>query len=231
LALALSLTPFLSCTLLLQANATQPAPDFNDINSVMPDGSFKKLSLKDFRGKYLVLFSYPLDFTFVCPTEICGFSDAMDRFGALDCAVVGFSLDSVFCHNAWRETPRKEGGIGPIKYPLLADIHRQVSADYGCLIEGDDPLSRCLFIIDDKGVVRYISRQHPPVGRNVDEVLRLVEAYQFTDKHGEVCPLGWHKGDKTIVPGTKSKLAYFEKVADSGSNGSSEASPKRQRKD
>jgi peroxiredoxin (alkyl hydroperoxide reductase subunit C) len=176
-------------------------------------GTFKELSLADYKGQWLVLFFYPLDFTFVCPTEICGFSDKMDAFKALNTAVVGASLDSVFTHTAWRDTARAKGGIGAIDYPLLADIHRQVSADYGCLMyvarqcschvilqscslarntiltlsitlqlhvysPGDDPLSRGLFIIDPAGQLRYASRQHPPVGRNVDEVLRLVEAYQ-----------------------------------------------------
>lgn len=190
-----------------KAFCTAPAPAFN-AEALMADGSFSNVSLSDFKDQYLVLFFYPLDWTFVCPTEISQFSDRAEDFKALNCAVVGASVDSVHSHLAWTKTERKTGGLGKLAIPLIGDIDKKVSSDYGCLIDGGITL-RGLFIIDSKGVIRHITKNDPPVGRNVDEVLRLVKAYQFTDKHGEVCPVNWQPGAKTIKPNPKESKEYF----------------------
>jgi peroxiredoxin (alkyl hydroperoxide reductase subunit C) len=175
-----------------------PAPDFQNIDAVMPDKQFKKLSLEEFKGKYLVLFFYPLDFTFVCPTEIISFSDRIKDFEKLNCAVLGASTDSKYSHLAWIETPRKKGGIGDMSFPLLADLKHTLSKDYGVYMEDAGYDCRGLFIIDGKGVIRHITMNDPPVGRNIDEVLRLVAAYQHVDVHGEVCPANWKPGSATM---------------------------------
>lgn len=133
------------------------------------------------------MFFYPLDFTFVCPTEIIAFSDRIKEFKDLNTEVVGVSVDSHFSHLAWSNTPRKQGGIGKIEYPLLADLTKKISDDYGVLLEESGISLRGLFIIDPKQVVRQITINDLPVGRSVDETLRLIKAFQFTDKHGEVC--------------------------------------------
>eukprot|EP01098_Paradermamoeba_levis_P000497 TRINITY_DN1051_c0_g1_i2.p1 TRINITY_DN1051_c0_g1~~TRINITY_DN1051_c0_g1_i2.p1 ORF type:complete len:218 (-),score=95.61 TRINITY_DN1051_c0_g1_i2:101-691(-) len=187
------------------------APNFDALALVGQD--FKQVKLSDYAGKYLVLFFYPLDFTFVCPTEILAFSDRADEFRKINAEVVGASCDSHFTHLAWVNTPRAEGGLGgSLKIPLIADITKKVAADYGALLgDAGFPL-RALFIISDKGVVRHITLNDPPVGRNVDEVLRVVAAYQYTDQHGEVCPVGWKPGDKTMKADPKASKEYFQAV-------------------
>ncbi|OON17046.1 antioxidant, AhpC/TSA family, partial [Opisthorchis viverrini] len=160
----------------------KPAPDFS--GTAVFNGEFKEIKLKDFLGKYLVLFFYPLDFTFVCPTELIAFSDKMDEFSKINTAIVGVSTDSHFSHLAWINTPRKEGGLGGLRYPLLADYKKSISRDYGVLQEGMGVALRGLFIINPEGIVRQITINDLPVGRSVDEVLRLVKAFQFVDKHG-----------------------------------------------
>uniref|UniRef100_A0A8C0TLA1 Peroxiredoxin-2 n=1 Tax=Canis lupus familiaris TaxID=9615 RepID=A0A8C0TLA1_CANLF len=162
-------------------------------------------------GKYLVLFFYPLDFTFVCPTEIIAFSEHAEDFRKLGCEVLGVSVDSQFTHLAWINTPRKEGGLGPLNIPLVADVTRSLSEDYGVLKEDEGIAYRGLFIIDGKGVLRQITVNDLPVGRSVDEVLRLVQAFQYTDEHGEVCPAGWKPGSDTIKPNVDDSKEYFSK--------------------
>jgi len=189
---------------------TKPAPDFQ--GTAVVDGDFKEIKLNDYKGKYLVLFFYPLDFTFVCPTEIIAFSDRIEEFRAIGCEVVGASTDSHFSHLAWVNTPRKQGGLGEMKIPLLADKTCSIARSYGCLLEDAGIAFRGLFIIDDKGNLRQITINDLPVGRSVDETLRLVQAFQFTDKHGEVCPAGWKPGKETMKPDTKGSKAYFEKA-------------------
>jgi peroxiredoxin (alkyl hydroperoxide reductase subunit C) len=189
------------------AQVQKPAPAFTA--PAVVDGDFKDISLSDYKGKYVVLFWYPMDFTFVCPTEILAFSERVKEFEALDCAVIGASCDSEFSHLAWINTPRKQGGLGEMNIPLLADKTKSIAKDYGVLIEEAGVTLRGLFIIDPQGTVRQITINDLPVGRSVDEVLRLVEAFQFTDKHGEVCPAGWNKGDKTIKPSVKESKEYF----------------------
>mmetsp|Transcript_6945 Transcript_6945/g.7766 ORF Transcript_6945/g.7766 Transcript_6945/m.7766 type:complete len:234 (+) Transcript_6945:28-729(+) len=191
------------------AFVTKPAPWFSG-TALLPDGSFDTIKLSDYAGKYLVLFSYPLDWTFVCPTEICAFSDRAADFKKLNAEIVGFSVDSEFSHLAWTESSRKAGGLGGLlNFPLLADKTHQVSRDYGCLNLSEGDNFRGLFIIDPKGVVRHITMNDPCVGRNPDEVLRLIAAYQFADEHGEVCPVNWQPGKPTIKNDPKGKLAYF----------------------
>jgi alkyl hydroperoxide reductase subunit AhpC len=188
---------------------TQPAPEFSGVAVV--NGEFKNISLKDYAGKYVVLFFYPLDFTFVCPTEIIAFSDRSDEFRANNCEVICCSTDSQFSHLAWTNTPRKQGGLGEMKIPMLADTSLKVSRAYGVLNEEAGIDFRGLFIIDDKGRLRQITMNDLPVGRSVDEVLRLVQAFQYTDKHGEVCPAGWKPGAATIKPNPKDSQDYFSK--------------------
>ncbi|XP_043832574.1 peroxiredoxin-2 [Dromiciops gliroides] len=187
----------------------KPAPDFQA--TAVVDGAFKEVKLSDYKGKYLVIFFYPLDFTFVCPTEIIAFSDRVSDFHQLGCEVLGVSVDSQFSHLAWINTPRKIGGVGTLKIPLLADVTKNLARDYGVLKEEEGIAYRGLFIIDAKGLVRQITINDLPVGRSVDEVLRLVQAFQFTDEHGEVCPAGWKPGGDTIKPNVEDSKEYFSK--------------------
>lgn len=195
----------------LLAKVQQPAPNFAGVAVV--DQDFKEIKLADYKGKYLVLFFYPLDFTFVCPTEIIAFSDRISEFKALNTEVVGVSVDSHFSHLAWINTERKNGGLGKMNYPLLADITKNVSRDYGVLIEDAGIALRGLFIIDPNGVVRQITINDLPVGRSVDETLRLIKAFQFFEKNGEVCPANWdpEKNKDTIKPDVQKSKSYFEK--------------------
>jgi peroxiredoxin (alkyl hydroperoxide reductase subunit C) len=165
-----------------------------------------------FSGKYLVIFFYPLDFTFVCPTEIIAYSERADEFRAIGCEVVGISTDSHFSHLAWINTPRKQGGLGQMNIPLLADKNMKISRDYGVLQEESGVAFRGLFIIDGKQNLRQITVNDLPVGRSVDETLRLVQAFQFTDEHGEVCPANWRPGAKTMKPDPEKSKDYFGTV-------------------
>jgi len=188
----------------------QKAPTFTAA-AVMEDGSFKEnLKLEDYRGKYVLLFFYPLDFTFVCPTEIIAFSDRGAEFQKLGVQILGVSVDSKFSHLAWRNTPRNNGGLGDISYPLIADLKKDIARDYDVLLP-DGVALRGLFLIDPKGVVRHQVVNDLPLGRSVDEALRMVKALQFSEKHGEVCPANWHKGDKTMKPDQKGLEAFFGK--------------------
>ncbi|XP_059484987.1 peroxiredoxin-2-like [Neocloeon triangulifer] len=188
----------------------KPAPDFKGVAVV--NGDFKDIKLADYKGKYLVLFFYPLDFTFVCPTEIIAFSDRIKEFHALNTEVVGVSTDSHFSHLAWINSPRKDGGLGGLNYPLLADLSQKISTAYGVLIENEGISLRGLFIIDPTGTLRQITINDLPVGRSVDETLRLIKAFQFVEKHGEVCPANWTPDSPTIKPNPKGSKEYFNKV-------------------
>lgn len=167
---------------------------------------FKQISLGDYVGKYLVLFFYPLDFTFVCPTEIIDYSNKAKEFRKHHCEVVGCSVDSHFTHRQWDLTPKEEGGLGGLDIPLLSDLNKTISQDYGVLIDGAGIALRGTFIIDGKGNLRHSTINDLPVGRNVDETLRLVQAFQHTDKHGEVCPASWTPGAKTMEPNPDSSV-------------------------
>lgn len=186
------------------------APDFK-ANAVI-NGEIKEgVTLADFKDKWKVLYFYPLDFTFVCPTEITAFHDHLDKFKEINCEVIGCSVDSEFSHLAWSQKPRTEGGIGTIGYPILADITKSIARNYGVLLD-DSVALRGTFIIDDKNVIQQCSINNLGVGRNVEEVLRLVEGYQYVAKNGEVCPAGWNKGGDTMKPDPKGSQEYFSKL-------------------
>ena len=159
---------------------------------------FKNYNLEQFKGNYLVLFFYPLDFTFVCPTEIIKFSEKANAFRQIKCDVLGCSVDSVYSHMEYVNKPRKDGGLGELDLPLLSDLDKKISSDYGVLLDNGVSL-RGTFIIDGKSIIRHIGMNDLPVGRNVDEIFRLVQGYQFVDTHGEVCPASWRPGDATMV--------------------------------
>ena len=186
---------------------TQPAPDFQ-AQAVMPDGSFAELSLSEFKGKYVVLFFYPLDFTFVCPTEIIAFSERTAEFENLGVQVLGCSIDSHFTHLAWRNTPRDTGGLGDIQYPLVADLNKTIAESYGVLLDGGIAL-RGLFLIDKEGLVRHQVVNDLPLGRNIDEALRMVQALQYVEANGEVCPANWQEGARTIKPSPDESQEFF----------------------
>merc|ERR1739838_909997 len=188
----------------------KPAPFFK--TQALVNGEFKEVSLSDYKGKYLVLFFYPLDFTFVCPTEIIAFSDRAEEFRKINCELVACSTDSHFSHFAWVNTPRNQGGLGEMQIPLLADKSMVISKAYGVLKEDEELTFRGLFIIDEKQNLRQITINDLPVGRDVDETMRLVQAFQFVDQHGEVCPAGWKPGQKTMKADTKGSKEYFSAV-------------------
>jgi len=176
---------------------------------------FRKISSDDYLGEWLVLFFYPFDFTFVCPTEITAFSDNIDKFKELRANVLGCSTDSHHTHLAWLRTKRTEGGLGKISFPLLADISKDVSKSYGVLVEDEHDemygaALRGMFIIDPKGVIRSLTINDDAVGRSVNEALRLLQAFQHADSHqGEVCPAGWQPGDDTLKADQHKKFEYF----------------------
>ena len=186
---------------------TKPAPNFK-ANAVLKDGSVAEISLSQFKGKYVILFFYPLDFTFVCPTEIISFSDRVKDFTDLDVEVIGVSVDSEFAHIAWRNTARSQGGIGRVEYSLVADLNKQIARDYDVL-SGDSVALRGLFLIDRDGVVRHQVVNDLPLGRSVDEALRMVQALQFVERHGEVCPANWQQGNRTIKATVNESKEFF----------------------
>ena len=185
------------------------APEF--VAQALVNGEFKQLSLSDMKSKWKVLFFYPLDFTFVCPTEITAFSDKIDQFKELKTEIIGVSTDSIFSHLAWTKQSRAEGGIGNVKYPLLSDFNKKISRDYGVLIEDEGVALRGLFIIDDQNVIQHSTINNLGVGRNVDEILRLIEAFQYVAKNGEVCPANWSKGQDTMKADPQGSKSYFQK--------------------
>ncbi|CAA7264560.1 unnamed protein product [Cyclocybe aegerita] len=196
----------------------RPAPAFKA--EAVAESLFTDVSLEGLLGKWVVLLFYPMDFTFVCPTEILAFNDALDRFKELNTTVLGISTDSKFSHFAWATQTRKEGGLGPdLKLPLIADRNMSISRDYGVLLEDEGIALRGLFIIDPKGILRQITVNDLPVGRSVEETIRLIKAFQFTDEHGEVCPANWTEGSKTIKADPLAKLEYFSTANANGANG------------
>lgn len=184
----------------------QAAPDFS--MEAVEAGNFKNVTLEDYRGKWLVLFFYPLDFTFVCPTEILAFSKSVDRFRDLNAELLGVSVDSHFTHLAWTEKPQAEGGIAGLAYPLASDLSKQVATDYNILAA--DVALRGLFIIDPEGIVQHATINNLAVGRSVDETLRVLQAFQYVAEHGEVCPANWEPGEATMKADWKDSKEYFE---------------------
>ncbi len=188
------------------------APDFIE-EAVMDDGSFAKIKLSKFRNKsYVILFFYPLDFTFVCPSEILAFSNRINEFKKRNVNVLGISVDSHFTHLAWRNTTVDNGGIGKIKFPLVSDITKDISRQYEVLINNSVAL-RGTFLIDKKGIIRHSTLNDLPLGRNIDETLRIIDSLQFSEKSGEVCPAGWNKGEEAIVPNAQGIANYLGKFS------------------
>lgn len=185
------------------------APEF--AAQAVVNGQIKEVKLGDFNGKWKVLFFYPLDFTFVCPTEITAFSDNVEKFQKINCEVIGCSIDSQFSHLAWTKIPRTEGGLGELRIPLLADVSKKIASEYGVLNPGGVAF-RGTFVIDNNNIVQHASVNNLGVGRNVDEVARLVEAFQYTATHGEVCPAGWTSGADTMKPDPSGSKEYFSKL-------------------
>lgn len=183
------------------------APDFTADAVVGSD--FTQIKLSEVKG-WKVLFFYPLDFTFVCPTEITAFSDAAEKFKEINCSIIGCSVDSKFSHLAWKKAPRTEGGLGEINYPLVSDITKNIAKNYGVLMNNAVAL-RGLFVIDDKNVVQHATINNLSVGRNVEETLRLVKAFQYTAEHGEVCPMGWNEGSDSMKPDPEGSKEWFKK--------------------
>ena len=185
------------------------APEFKA--DAVVNGDFKTVSLSDYKGKYVVMFFYPLDFTFVCPTELHAFQEKLSAFKSLNCELLGVSVDSKFSHFAWLNTPKEEGGIKGVTYTLISDLNKTIARDYDVLIPEGGVALRGAFLIDKEGVVQQQTINSLPLGRNVDEMLRLVEALQYTESHGEVCPANWKKGDKAMKADQAGLKSYFKK--------------------
>lgn len=195
----------------MSVQVTQAAPNFT-ATAVMPDNTFNdSFSLADQHGKYVLLFFYPLDFTFVCPSEIIAFDKKLKEFKERNCEVIGCSVDSHFSHWAWKNTPVEKGGIGNIQFPLVADLTKSIARDYGVLFNESIAL-RGLFLIDREGIVRHALINDLPLGRSVDEAIRVLDALQFTEVHGEVCPANWRKGDKAMKPSAEGVAEYLAGV-------------------
>ena len=192
------------CTLV-----TQQAPDFT-AQAVMPNNTFADLTLSSSRCKYVVLFFYPLDFTFVCPSEILAFDRKLAEFKKRNCEVIGVSVDSQYTHLAWKSTPLREGGLGDVQFPLVSDLKKDIARAYGVLLDEAVAL-RGLFLIDKDGIVRHELVNDLPLGRSVDEALRLLDALQFFETYGDVCPADWHPGEEAIKPTHEGISEYLAK--------------------
>ena len=192
----------------------RPAPDFTAA-AVLGDGSItESFKLSDFKGKkYVVLFFWPLDFTFVCPSEIIAHNNRLKQFEERGVQLVGVSIDSQFTHFAWRSTPVEKGGIGAVGFPMVADVSHTIAQSYGIEAPGAGVALRASFLIDKNGVVQHQVVNNLPLGREVDEMLRLVDALQFTEEHGEVCPAGWKKGAEGMKATAEGVASYLAKHA------------------
>ena len=184
------------------------APDFTAV-AVQKDKIIEKFTLSELKGQYVVLFFYPLDFTFVCPTELHAFSERLREFEERNTKVIGVSIDSHFSHLAWLNTPKSKGGIQGVEYPIVSDLNKTISKDYDVLVEGAGIAYRGLFLLDKDHVVRHQVVNDLPLGRNVSETLRMVDALQFTEKHGEVCPANWSQGAKSMKPTQEGLKEFF----------------------
>jgi peroxiredoxin (alkyl hydroperoxide reductase subunit C) len=189
---------------------TKPAPDFT-ADTVFPDNTIAQLQLSSYKGKNVVLFFYPLDFTFVCPSEILAFNKKLEEFKKRNTEVIGVSVDSKFTHLAWKNTKLEDGGIGNIQYPLVSDLNKNIAREYGILFN-DSVALRGLFLIDTKGIIRHSVINDLPLGRSVDEALRMVDALQFVETHGDqVCPANWKDGDEAMKPTQDGVATYLAK--------------------
>ena len=194
------------------ALVAKEAPNFK-AQAVLDKNLIQELELSSYKGKYVVLFFYPLDFTFVCPSEIIAFDRKLDNFREKNAEVIGVSVDSQYTHYAWKNTPVEKGGIGQVRYPLVADLDKSIARSYGVLLDESVAL-RGLFLIDKEGVVRHELVNDLPLGRNVDEALRMLDALQFVEKHGEVCPANWHEGEEGMKPDAAGVADYLAKHAE-----------------
>jgi len=203
------------------------APDFK-ATAVMPDNSFKEISISDYKGKKVVLFFYPLDFTFVCPTELLAFNHRLEAFEERNVQVIGCSVDSQWSHLAWKNTDINNGGIGNVQYPIIADIDKSIARAYDVLINaepatimtdelemestiGGDVALRGSFLIDEEGVIRHAVINDLPLGRNIDEMLRMIDALAHNQKHGEVCPAGWQEGKDAMAENPEGVSGFLSK--------------------
>lgn len=190
----------------------KPAPEFT-ADAVVNGNEFTSISLSDYKGKkYVALFFYPLDFTFVCPTELHAFQDKLAEFESIDTQVIGVSVDSKFSHFAWLNTPKSQGGIEGVKYPVVADLKKTIAADYDVLFEDAGIAFRGFFLIDKDGIVQHQVVNNLPLGRNIDEAIRMVKALQFFEKNGEVCPANWNEGAKGMKPTDDGLKDYFNEA-------------------
>ena len=209
---------------------TKPAPDFKQ-TAIMSDNSFKDISLSDYRGKKVVLFFYPLDFTFVCPTELIAFDKRLDEFKNRNTEVIGCSVDSKWAHHAWKNTDVNKGGIGNVQYPIVADIDKSIARSFDVLLgandvaifDGDDEVQtsvggaialRGSFLIDEDGIIRHSVVNDLPLGRNIDEMLRMIDALSHNQKHGEVCPAGWRDGEDAMAESPEGVSSYLTDKVD-----------------
>ncbi|CAI2729559.1 unnamed protein product [Schistosoma spindalis] len=188
----------------------QPAPNFE--GTAVVGTELRPISLSQFQGKYVLLVFYPLDFTFVCPTELIAFSERAAEFQSRECQVIACSTDSAYAHLAWTKLDRKAGGLGQMNIPLLSDKNLRISRAYEVLDEQEGHAFRGMFLIDRNGILRQITVNDRPVGRSVDEAIRLLDAFIFFEKHGEVCPANWKPNSATIVPDPVASLSYFSSV-------------------
>lgn len=188
------------------------APDFT-ATAVYGNNEIKDLKLSSYKGKYVVLFFYPLDFTFVCPSELIAFDHRLEEFKKRNVEVIGVSIDSQFTHLAWKNTPVKEGGIGQVGYPLVADVKHDICRAYDVELDEEGVALRGSFLIDKTGKVMHQVVNMLPLGRNIDEMIRMVDALQFFEEHGEVCPAGWNKGKPGMDASPEGVAAYLAKNA------------------
>ena len=188
---------------------SKPAPDFT-AQAVTGDNEIRSFTLsEEIKGKYAVVFFYPLDFTFVCPSELIAFDHRLDEFKQRGVEVIGISIDSQYTHLAWKNTPVNNGGIGQVRFPMVADVKHEICRAYDVEFAPAGVAFRASFLIDKTGVVRHQVVNDLPLGRNVDEMLRMVDALQFTEEHGEVCPAGWHKGKAGMKASTAGVAEYL----------------------
>jgi len=193
----------------MAARVGELAPDFTA--TAVVNKRFEQITLSSYRGKNVVLFFWPLDFTFVCPTEIVAFSDVAHKFAERNTVLLGVSTDSHYTHLAWQNQPRSAGGVGDVKFPMVSDLDHSISRAYGVLLEGQGIALRGLFLIDRNGIIRHAVINDLPLGRSVDETLRIVDALTHYEKHGEVCPANWHPGQPAMVPDPVKSQAFFQR--------------------
>ena len=200
----------MACECVQKIQVSKKAPDFSGV-AVLPDGNIREISLREFQGKYVVLYFYPLDFTFVCPSEILALDNIVKDLSERNTVLLGCSVDSQFTHTAWRNTARENGGIGAIHHTLIADITKEIARKYNVLLEDQGIALRGLFLIDKGGILRHALINDLPLGRSSAEVIRMVDALQHFEEHGEVCPANWNKGAVAMEPTAEGVRKYLSR--------------------